>query len=73
MISGVTVGLFEMGAWTLPNCCKFLRIFMIITLLHSAYSAISHVISDSLSYHGWDAALCRGGESWSHIARPNVG
>lgn len=33
----------------LPSCCKFLRIFMIVNLLHSASSAILDVLSDWLS------------------------
>lgn len=52
IISGVVVGFRPMrvgGAWMLPNCCKFLRIFMIVNLLHSASSAILALLSDWLS------------------------
>lgn len=51
-ISGVTVRLRPTlvgKAWTLPNCSKFLRIFLIVGLLQSASSAIWEVVSDRLS------------------------
>jgi hypothetical protein len=33
----------------LPNCRKFLRILMMVSLLHSAFSAILDVVKDWLS------------------------